>query len=127
MAKIIVPSHIEHEERRVLEFRYIDDPEAGFSFPIEHGEVVFKSEEGKRNYEWCLNHPEKVINLGERVERWSGMVAALAECECGKIIRLEDRYYGCSQCSYCGRWHALGGYEVKPPEEWEEDLEEDEW
>lgn len=25
------------------------------------------------------------------------------------------------------RWYAIAGYEVNPPDEWEEDLEEDEW
>ena len=31
------------------------------------------------------------------------------------------------QCPGCGKWYAEGGYEVNPPEEWEEDLEEDKW
>ena len=33
----------------------------------------------------------------------------------------------CCQCPNCGKWYAVAGYEVNPPDEWEEDLEEDEW
>lgn len=48
------------------------------------------------------------------------------EIDGGQVL-LEDRYYGCCQCPGCGRWYSIAGDEVNPPDEWEEDLEEDEW
>ncbi len=50
-----------------------------------------------------------------------------AHTEYHEELNLEYRYYGCCQCPGCGRWYAIAGYEVNPPDEWEEDLEEDEW
>jgi len=76
---------------------------------------------------WCIEHPEEVESLGVVTRKSSCSVPALARCECGEEFFLEDRYYGCCQCPGCGRWYAIAGYEVNPPDEWEEDLEEDEW
>ena len=125
MAEIIRPAHTGHVIKKQLEYRYRADSGAGFAFDWEDGKPVFKCPAAKFNYEWCKQHPEEVECLGVTTQRWTYEVPALAKCECGNEIRLEDRYYGCSQCPHCGRWHALGGYEVKPPEEWEEDLEPD--
>lgn len=125
MADIIRPAHREHISKKRLEYRYRDDPEVGFSFDWEDEKPVFKNPAAKKNYEWCRQHPEEVECLGVITEEWSCWIPALARCECGKEINLEDRYYGCSQCPHCGRWHAIGGYEVNPPEKWEEDLESD--
>ena len=81
----------------------------------------------EKNYKWCQEHPEEVECLGVIERKTSDRVPALARCECGEEFYLTGTYYGCCQCPGCGRWYAEGGYEVKPPEEWEEDLEEDEW
>jgi len=125
MAKIIRPAHTEYTSKQSLEYRYHKDPEAGFSFDwdSEKGKPVFDFPEAEANYRWCEEHPEEVECLGVKTERWSYEEPALARCECGEKIYLQDQYYGCSQCPRCGRWHALGGYEVNPPEEWTEDLE----
>ena len=125
MAEIIRPVHIEHMEKQKLEYRYRSDPEAGFAFDWVDGRPVFKNPAAEMNYEWCKQHPEEVECLGIVTQKWTGEVPAFARCGCGKNIYLEDRYYGCSQCPDCGRWHALGGYEVNPPEEWKVDLEPD--
>ena len=125
MAEIIRPAHTEHISKERLKYRYRTDPEAGFAFDWEDGAVTFKHSAAKVNYEWCKQHPEEVKCLGVVIEEWFCKTPAIARCECGKEINLEDRYYGCSQCPHCGRWHAIGGYEVNPPEEWIEDLEAD--
>lgn len=124
MVEIIIPAHRAYMSKKRLEFRYRTDPEAGFAFDWEEGKPVFKCPEAKMNYEWCMQHLEEFA-CGVITEEWSNWIPALARCECGKEINLEDRYYGCSQCPHCGRWHARGGYEVNPPEEWTEDLEPD--
>lgn len=120
MAEIIRPAHIEHMSKKRIEYRYRDLPEAGFTFDWQDGRPVFNNPAAKENYEWCKQHPEEVECLGVVTSEWSYRVPALARCECGKEIDLEDRYYGCSQCPHCGRWHTIAGYEVNSPEEWEE-------
>lgn len=125
MAKILRAAHTEHASKQSLEYRYISDRKAGFSFDWEKGKPVFKFPEAEANYRWCEEHPEEVECLGVTTCKWSFEEPALARCECEKNIFLQNEYYGCSQCPYCGRWHALGGYEVNPPEEWTEDLKPD--
>lgn len=124
--KIIRPAHTEYHEELNLEYRFRNDPEAGFAFPWKDGKVVLNNL-SEKNFMWCLEHPEEVESLGVVTRKSSCSVPALARCECGEEFFLEDRYYGCCQCPGCGRWYAIAGYEVNPPDEWEEDLEEDEW
>lgn len=125
MAEIIRPAHTEYASEQRLEYGYREKPEAGFIFDWEKGKPVFKGKEAEMNFRWCEEHPEEVECLGATTHKWSYEESALARCECGKEIFLQDDYYGCSQCPHCGRWHAIGGYEVNPPEEWTEDLEPD--
>lgn len=124
--KIIRPAHTEYHEELNLEYRFRNDPEAGFAFPWKDGKVVLNNL-SEKNFMWCLEHPEEVESLGVVTRKSSCSVPALARYECGEEFFLEDRYYGCCQCPGCGRWYAVAGYEVNPPDEWEEDLEEDEW
>ena len=126
MVTIIKESHTEVLEERHLEYRYREYPDAGFAFPWKNGEVQLDPY-SEKNYKWCQDHPEEVECLGVVARKSSCWVSALARCECGEEFYLTGRYYGCCQCPGCGRWYAEGGYEVKPPEEWEEDLEDDEW
>lgn len=126
MVTIIKEAHTEHSEEMSLEYRYRDDPDDGFAFPWENGEVQLNPY-SEKNYKWCQDHPEEVECLGVVKRKSSCRVPALARCECGEEFYLTGNYYGCCQCPGCGRWYAESGYEVKPPEEWEEDLEEDEW
>lgn len=126
MAEIIRPAHMEYASEQSLEYRYKKDPGAGFSFDWKNGKPVFEFSAAEANYKWCEEHPEEVECLGVVTRRWSYEVPTLVRCECGKEIYVIDQYYGCSQCPHCGRWHAMGGYEVNPPEQWTEDLEE-EW
>jgi len=125
MAEILRAAHTENVSKQSLEYRYRNDSEAGFSFDWENGKPVFKFPEAEADYKWCKEHPEEVEFLGITTIRWTYTVDAVAKCECGKEIKLSDDYYGCSQCLHCGRRHAMGGYEVNPPEEWIEDLEEE--
>ena len=126
MVTIIKEAHTEVLEETYLEYIYREYPDAGFSFPWKNGEVQLNPY-SEKNYKWCQEHPEEVECLGVIERKTSDRVPALARCERGEEFYLTGTYYGCCQCPGCGRWYAEGGYEVKPPEEWEEDLEEDEW
>ena len=124
MVEIIRNAYIDYKTEKNLEYRYRDDCESGFAFPWKDGKVQLNCF-SEKNYKWCQEHPEEVECLGI-VERgsWS-KVPALARCECGNEFHLSGHYYGCTQCSKCGRWYAMGGYEVNPPDQWEEDIEGD--
>lgn len=126
MITIIKEAHTEVQEETYLEYQYREYPDAGFAFPWKDGKVQLNPC-SEKNYKWCQEHPEEVKCLGVIERKTSDRVPALARCECGEEFYLTGTYYGCCQCPGCGRWYAEGGYEVKPPEEWEEDLEEDEW
>lgn len=124
MVRIIKEAHTEVYKEMNLEYRYREHPDAGFAFPWKDGKVELNPH-SERNYKWCQEHPEEVECLGV-VERTSSCrVPALAVCECGVEFHLDGHYYGCTQCPRCGRWYAMGGYEVKSPDQWEEEFEED--
>ena len=123
--KIIKQAHTECYEEQNLEYEYINHPGAGFSFPVENGKPVMRCALAEENYKWCQEHPDKVRCKGIVTRRSSCRVEALIQCECGEEFYLGGWYYGCTQCPGCGRWYSEGGYEVEPPEKWEEELEED--
>ena len=52
-------------------------------------------------------------------------IPASGICNCGNRIDLTDDYYAACQCPICGQWWNLSGQELRPPHEWEEQLEPD--
>lgn len=123
MIKIIVPAHDEQVKRLVLEYQYKDMPTAGFYFDYTDGKPVFQCLEAAKNYKWCREHPDMVVDKGLKTIRHQSRVPAYVECECGERFYLIDRYYGCCQCSGCSLWYSILGEEMVPPTQWEEDLE----
>lgn len=83
--KIIRPAHTEYHEELNLEYRFRNDPEAGFTFPWKDGKVVL-NKLSEKNFMWCLEHPEEVESLGVVKRKSSCSVPALARCECGEEI-----------------------------------------
>lgn len=123
MVEIIRDAYTDHITEKNLEYRYRDDHESGFAFPWKDGKVQLNSL-SEKNYKWCQEHPEEVECLGIIEQESSYRVPALARCECGNEFHLSGNYYGCTPCSKCGRWYAMGGYEVNPPDQWNEEWEE---
>lgn len=121
MAKIVTERRRVWRDCRTHEYRYKNDPDAGFSFPVD--EVL--SEEGKANLEYCKSHPDELIDMGIENYGWWYTENATAECECGQIIPLWDEYLGACECEHCGRWHNLFGQELKNPSAWEGIEDED--
>lgn len=126
-AKIIHPRErkIHKEFRR--EFSWKNDPESGFSFPIENGQVVLDNEDAKHNYNYCLTHSTEIEDNGVQEVKWTYTEDAIAECEdCGTEFSLTNQYYGACQCPKCGAWYlCYDGTRCNPPDMWEEPLEED--
>ena len=123
MVTIIKAPYTEYVKEKTLEYRYRDDPDAGFTFPWKDGKVQLNTL-NEKNYEWCQEHPEEVECLGViEIER-KYRAPALARCECGKEFYLNGHYYGCTQCPGCLKWYAVGGYEVLSPDQWRLEQEE---
>lgn len=105
-----------------IEFRYKNDPNAGFSFPAtRHGDPDFPAmgSEMRANYEACLSN--KSLTEGEFIKHeWTYVEPAFGICSCGKEVVLDCGHDGAVQCE-CGKWYNLFGQELLDPEYWEED------
>ena len=105
-----------------IEYRYKDDPTAGFTFPATcHGDPDFSAmcQEMLANYEACLAN--KDLTDGEfETHEWTYIEPALGLCSCGKEVILEGGYEGATQCE-CGRWYNLFGQSLIDPKYWYRD------
>lgn len=119
MAKIIEPTHRVLTKRKVRLFEFLEDRNCGFQFDVVDGDIVFHCEAAKKNFQYCLAHPEEYEDKGIVTQNETYWQEARAICECGQEILLSDAYFGASQCEHCGRWHNLYGQELLPPECWE--------
>ena len=107
-----------------IEFKYKDDPDAGFCFPAfsnRDPDLVHMTSEALANYESCfkddrLEGPEFTKN------EFTYMEPAVGKCICGSLVTLDSDYQGAVRCE-CGRWYNLFGQSLKDPEYWEEDFE----
>lgn len=107
-----------------LEFKYKDDPEAGFCFPATHtGDPYFSrmSDEAIANYQACLTDKRLTAEEFTR-HKWTYMNPAIGICSCGRDVVLECDHAGAVSCE-CGKWYNLFGQELRDPEYWEEDDE----
>ena len=105
-----------------LDFLFEED-HGGYGFPCdEKGNVLpFQNEEIKKNYEWCMAHPEKFetfAKVTKYVNRYTE--PAHGTCACGEEVYLFDQYLGACECPNCGRWYNLFGQELNPPSTWED-------
>lgn len=112
-----------------IEFRYKDDPEAGFSFPAtQYGDPDWSKmgSEMLANYEACLT--DKRLTEGEfEVHTWTYVEPALGLCSCGKEVVLDCDHSGAVPCE-CGKWYNLFGQSLIDPKYWysdEDDYESD--
>lgn len=124
MLKIIKERTPEVIKEYFIEFRYKDDPEAGFCFPAtSSGEPDFASmsPEARANYEACLTD-ERLIQEEFEPREWTYMNPAVGLCSCGREVVLDADYMGAVQCE-CGRWYNLFGQELRDPRYWEDDEE----
>ena len=122
--KIIKEREPELIREYTIEFRYLDDPDAGFSFPATpSGEPDFKkmTPEAKANYERCLTDT-RLENRGFEVREWTYVNPAVGLCSCGREVILDSDFAGAVRCE-CGRWYNVYGQRLKDPEYWEPDEE----
>lgn len=102
---------------------------SGFSFPCdEHGNVFpFEFDCARKNYEWCMAHPEEFDAEWNEFRTWKNTYREPAHgtCVCGEEVYLIDEYQGACECPNCGRWYNLFGQELLPPDQWESDYYDD--
>ena len=93
----------------------------GFEFPCdENGNVPDDlNPAARKNYEWCLEHPERFDRFNKVVKRVNRYKEnARGTCKCGNEIELWNEYLGGCECPHCGRWWNMFGQELNPPETW---------
>ena len=120
--KIIKEREPELIREYTIEFRYLDDPDAGFSFPATpSGEPDFKKmlPEAKANYERCLTD-DRLENRGFEVREWTYVNPAVGLCSCGREVILDSQFEGATCCE-CGRWYNVYGQSLIDPKYWYRD------
>ena len=124
MLKIIKERTPETITECFIEFKYKDDPEAGFCFPaVAPGVPNFSSmtPEAKANYQACLTD-ERLTEAEFTTHKWTYINPAVGLCSCSREVILDSDYQGAVRCE-CGRWYNLFGQELRDPKYWEEDYE----
>jgi hypothetical protein len=124
MIKIIKERTPETIREYYIEYRYKDDPEAGFCFPATwQGFPDFDrmGSEMLDNYNACLTD-ERLTEPEFTKHEWTYMNPAIGICSCGRDVVLECDHAGAIQCE-CGKWYNLFGQELRDPKYWEEDDE----
>ena len=122
MLKIIKERTPVKMKEYTIEYRYKDDPNAGFTFPATRSgapDFSCMSPEAKANYNACLT--DNRLTGGElEVREWTYVEPAIGKCFCGKEVILDSDYMGAVMCD-CGRWYNLFGQSLKDPKYWERD------
>ena len=105
-----------------IEFKYKDDPEAGFCFPaVAPGVPKFSvmSPEAVANYLNCIT--DSHLTEAEFVTYTNTyMEPAIGKCSCGREVVLDSDYQGAVRCE-CGRWYNLFGQSLIDPKYWYRD------
>lgn len=118
ITKIIAERHRVDVKAYCRRFQLIGEyPGNGFSFPCtKDGELIKDEhyESRKKNYDYCLAHPEKVEDCGIRDDSYHYMEPTRALCSCGEVLMLD----GDTKCPGCGQWYNLSGQALKHPSEW---------
>lgn len=107
-----------------IEFKYKDDPAAGFCFPaVAPGVPKFSSmtPEAIANYKACLTD-DRLTEAEFTTTTHTYMEPAIGKCICGAEVVLDSDYAGAVRCN-CSKWYNLFGQELLDPKYWEEDDE----
>ena len=109
----------EWKEDISYELVFLDIDNNGFVFPCSSDGEPILNPAAKKNYDFCMAHPEKFVMYNEVVGyKWRYRANASGTCHCGEQIELHDEYLGACSCPRCGRWYNLFGQELEPPSRW---------
>lgn len=100
----------EWKEDISYELVFLDRDNNGFAFPCSLDGEPILNPTAKKNYDFCMAHPEKFVRYNEVVEyKQCYKENAHGTCHCGERIELYDEYLGACSCPRCGRWYNLFG------------------
>lgn len=105
-----------------LDFKWRNDPGAGFSFDCaEDGIPYLRNPAAAENYRKCVDGSFDVVAHG--VSRWesSYRVPAVGKCYCGGLVTLEGFT---NTCDSCERDYNSGGQLLAPRSQWGEETGE---
>ncbi len=119
MIEIIREAYTEEKLKYELVFRHYKSPDGGYAFPCDKdGRVAIKDMQhaGIVNYIRCCLGSAKKLGVREHVEtiRHSN----IGKCGCGREISLDNFTNECE----CGALYNWCGQELRPRNEWEEDM-----
>ena len=118
--KIISPSEVKTATERTHDFSYRDHTPGGFAFPCDKDGEPLETDKfhnnWRKNYEYCLAHPEIFVDDGVVETFWEYVEPAHAVCSCGEEIYLSRD----TQCA-CGQWYNGFGQALRDPFEWYDD------
>lgn len=113
------------ELRRTRVFDLIEDPNCGLAFDLDkEGMPIFRSEEGRKNFELAISRPDLYEDKGIVTDTISYTEPAEGRCSCGKTVILDSGYSGAVQCHGCGRWYNPFGQQLLDPKYWEDEDDE---
>lgn len=126
----MIQNYTPSQRRTITEYNLMfdDGHYNGFGFACDENGKVFDDlpPEALENYKWCLENPSKFERFNKVVPfTYTVRDNAYGTCHCGNRVDLYDMYYGACQCDECGQWYNLSGQELRPPEDWEENLDSD--
>jgi hypothetical protein len=142
MIKIISERHRESHTEYSLQFDLIGERKGnGYGFPLLSKAIIplKESETESNKYVPCSEEDctwwKSYLSVKEDREHykepyvdknaWYWTEPAHALCKCGTEILLEDDYMGACQCPNCEQWYNLFGEEVKDPDKWEDDSDDE--
>lgn len=113
--------HVEYNRM----FQLIGDYEGnGYVFPCDSQGNLCMDDQfvdcWYKNYEYCLEHPEKYKDMGIEKTSWWYTEPGVGQCSCGGEVVLN----GDCQCEKCGQWYNGFGQALKDPEYWEGDCDD---
>lgn len=122
MSEIIERSRIEDHSERIREYRWVEDPGAGFSFDADENGLPIRTEGNAHNFDmletWIAEG--KLIDEGVRVREWSYRAPALLRCDCGNEVSLDHFVNTCE----CGADYNSSGDRLAPRSQWGEETRE---
>ena len=116
--ELIRPSKRTYHKEYNIVFRYVEDPNSGYSFPCnEQGTVSLETlpPSAVNNYiACCLGdvNGQAVALVGVEASDYAVVENAVIRCDCGRPLELDDWYS--TACPACGREYNGGGQLLAP-------------
>lgn len=126
MSRVIQHARTEKVVTYRHEFRWADDPHAGFSFPCQpDGTILNRNEAALANHAFCLaNAGGRVIDHGIVREEGELRHPAVIRCDCGRHLDAVGGWQGTVECDRCERLYNTAGQKLNPPHLWGEETGE---